>query len=80
MSTDPVIEFGQQAFGTDAGLPPDATARLPIPDWLAGASDEVIVPAEVDDPIRIKGRVPSRRELPWIAEDRDRPCNHTLSQ
>jgi len=61
MSIDPVIEFAQQAFGADAGLPADATARVPIPDWLDGASDEVIIPVDIDDPIRIEGRVPSRR-------------------
>ena len=68
MSTDPVIEFAQQAFGTDAGLPADATARLPIPDWLAGAGDELIIPVEDDNPIRVEGRVPSRRGPNPVAE------------
>lgn len=58
MPTDPVIEFAQRRFGTDAGLPTDATARAPIPDWLAGAGDEDTIPVEVDDPIRVEGPVP----------------------
>lgn len=58
MPTDPVIEFVQRRFGTDAGLPTEATARVPIPDWLAGAGDEDTISVEVDDPIRVEGRVP----------------------
>ena len=58
MSTDPVIEFAQRRFGTDAGLPAEPTARVPIPAWLTGAVDEVTIPVEVDDPIRVEGRVP----------------------
>jgi hypothetical protein len=62
MASDPIVEFAQLRFGTDAGLPADAVTRGPLPDWVGGAADETRVPAEADNPITIEGRVPMPHE------------------
>ena len=41
MATDPIVDFAQRRFGTDAGLPADATTRAPLPAWLGGVIDAV---------------------------------------
>jgi hypothetical protein len=61
MQIDPVIEFAQRRFGTDAGLPA-GVARTPLPSWVAGAAGDAKVSAEGDDPIRVEGSVPRRGE------------------
>src|SRR5881628_3271791 len=68
MPSDPIVEFAQRRFGTDAGLPAEAVARAPLPDWIAGAVGEATVPAEGDDPIRVEGRVPTPHEPEPVAD------------
>jgi len=46
MATDPIVEFAQFRFGTDAGLPADAVARAPLPDWMAVPVGKAAPPAE----------------------------------
>lgn len=63
MPTDPVIEFAQGRFGTDAGFPADAGARPRPPDWVgvgAGLSvaGEETVTVRSDDPIMIEEQGP----------------------
>ena len=62
MPNDPIVEFAQGRFGTDAGLPAHAIARAPLPDWMAGAVSEATVLAEGDNPITLEGRVPMPHE------------------
>src|SRR5256885_4456701 len=68
MPSDPIVEFAQRSFGTDNGLPPEATRRSPVPDWLARAADEAKVRAEGDDSIRVEGRVPTPDEPDHVAD------------
>lgn len=49
MWSDLVIDFAQNRFGTDAGLPPDAVHRPPLPDWVAGAIGRVGEQAPVEE-------------------------------
>ena len=62
MSSDPIVEFAQRSFGTDAGLPADAVARTRLPDWVAEPVGEARVLAEADNPITVEGRVPIPHE------------------
>lgn len=61
MPSDPIVEFAQRHFGTD-GLPADAEARAPLPNWLPADIGGAAVPAEADHPITIEGRVPMPHE------------------
>lgn len=54
MANDPVIDFAQDLFGTDAGLP-DVTIRPGVPDWLAGATAETTEVIEGEITIRTEG-------------------------
>jgi hypothetical protein len=69
--TDPVVEFAQGRFGTDAGFPADAGARPRPPDWVGvGAAlpvaDEETVTVRPDDPITIEEREPVPQTEPAI--------------
>lgn len=62
MPSDPIVEFAQSRFSTDAGVPADAVGRAPLPDWMAGAVGEARVPVEADNSITVEGRVPMPHE------------------
>jgi hypothetical protein len=58
MTNDGIVSFVQRRFGTNNGIPPNATARPPCPDWIAGDIRERSVPIESDSIISIEDHVP----------------------
>jgi hypothetical protein len=53
VSTDAVIQFAQDRYGTDEGQPADIPGRPPVPDWVASAADDAIA-ADGDHTIRVE--------------------------
>lgn len=57
MANDAVIAFAQDLFGTDAGLPTNATVRAPVPEWLLGATAETVTVVDGEVTIRTEGEI-----------------------
>ena len=57
MTTEPIIQFAQDAFGSDAGQPADLAGRTPVPAWVTEATIESTILADEDHAIRIEDDV-----------------------